>query len=357
MIDAALALVSEEARFDSVAAGCLAQRGAVAAREGDSAAVLKAAEAALARLDRVPSAFSALRANVLQMLASAHQMRGEIGLADRTFAQAMEQLEGIGRDRTADAATLLNDWALNRAFTNTLGALALQQRALENRQQPTSLGNYGRLLNRLTRYSEAIPVYERSRDTARRHQNIRVVGTASLGLARAYRSLGDLERAQRSLDEAEPALRAYFSAGHHHSLADLSREQGLLAADRGDAEAARRLLSEALAIHEKASEKHVTHIETLLERANLSLRTNDLDDAEKHAHAALSMAQGLQAGTTHSSWVGLSQLALGMCREARGDPEAARTLYREALTHMPATLGEAHPAVQEARTRLAASRS
>jgi hypothetical protein len=52
--------------------------------------------------------------------------------------------------------------------------------------------------------------------------------------------------------------------------------------------------------------------------------------------------------------VGLSQFALGRIREARGDLADARTRYGEALSHLPATLGESHPAVQEIRSWLAA---
>jgi serine/threonine-protein kinase len=352
MVDAGLALLSDEARFVNLAAGCLINRGFIATREGDPATALKAAQMAVERLHRVPTAYSASRANALQLLARAHQALGDIGAAERSFALAMDQLQRIGRDQTKGAATLLNNWALARAATDTLGALDLQRRSLDDGGRPVSLSNYGRLLNRLARYGEALPVYQSARDTARQHRSNWVVGAASLGLARAYRNLGDLERAQAALSEGGPALKAYFSAGHH-SLADLSHEEGLLAAARGDAESARRLLSEAVALQKQAPEKHVSHIETRLELARLELRSARAAAAEEHARAALEMAQRFQGDAPRSAWVGLSQLALGEIREAEGDSLAARQLFGDAVFHMAPTLGESHPATEEARSRLA----
>jgi serine/threonine-protein kinase len=350
LIETARGLISTEARFDNIAAECLLDRGFIATREGDTAVALESAQMALARLSGVPTAFAATRANALHLLARAHQTRGDTGAADRKFTEAMEQLERLGRDRTTVAATLLNNWALTRAATDTLGALALQRRCIEIFRQPAGLSNYGRLLNRLARYHEAIPIYQTARDTARKQKNVWVMGAASLGLARAYRSLGDLDRAQAALSEAGTALRAYFSGGHY-SLADVSREEGLLADARGDAEAARRLLSEALLVHAQAKEKHLTHIETLLELAKLELRSGRRVEAEKHASSGLALAEGFRSGVPHSAWVGLSQLELGKIREAGGDATAAEASFGEALVHLAPTLGASHPATREAQAK------
>jgi hypothetical protein len=103
-------------------------------------------------------------------------------------------------------------------------------------------------------------------------------------------------------------------------------------------------------------QKHASHLETLLELARLEMQMELLGAAEKHARAALELSQGLKADTALSSWVGLSQLALGAVREMQGDPAAAREAFGEALAHLPSTLGEKHPATQEARARLAGPR-
>ena len=56
----------------------------------------------------------------------------------------------------------------------------------------------------------------------------------------------------------------------------------------------------------------------------------------------------------YSAWVGLSQLVMAEVAQARGDDDRARHLYTDAAAHLAPTLGEAHPAVEEARAGLAA---
>ncbi len=296
----------------------------------------------------------------MHVLALGYDARGETANADRAYAQAMEQFERIGRDDTNDGATLLNNWAITRAATDTLGAFELQGRAiavLEAGESSATVpaafrANYGRLLNRLARHAEARSVYAGAREDARRHENVPTVGTTSLGLARACRSLGDLDCARAALRDAEPALRTSYPAGHYF-LADLSHERGMLAAAEGDRENARRLLSEALDMHEKAAEKHASHIETLLELSRLELQSGRIDEADKHARRALELAEGFRGGFPHSAWVGLSQAALGEVERTRGEDAEARRLFGEAVTHMGPTLGESHPAVLEAKSHLA----
>jgi serine/threonine-protein kinase len=362
LIDSALGPLSTEARFDNVAATCLLDRSYIASLDGDAAMTVKAAQMALDRLSRTTNAFAAMRGNAWHLLALGYSMRGETGKADQAFAQAMQQLEQVGRENTDSAAILLNNWTYNRMFTDTLGALGLQQRVLDalggessETLPATALANYGRLLNRLARYPEARSAYERARASAGKHQNVRAVGLTSLGLAQACLGLGDPECAEAALSIADGALRSSVTAGNPF-MADLAHQKGVLAAARGDAQAAHRLLTEALAIHEKVPQKHASHLETLLELARLEMQMELLGAAEKHARAALELSQGLKADTALSSWVGLSQLALGAVREMQGDPAAAREAFGEALAHLPSTLGEKHPATQEARARLAGPR-
>ncbi len=142
----------------------------------------------------------------------------------------------------------------------------------------------------------------------------------------------------------EPALRSSFPAGHYF-LADLFHERGMLAAAEGDIESARRLLCEALDLHEKFAEKHASHIETLLELSRLELRSGRIADAERHARGALVLAEGFRGGFPHSSRVRLSQVAVAEVDPARGNESEARRLFEEAVSHMRPTLGDSHPAV------------
>jgi tetratricopeptide (TPR) repeat protein len=114
LIDGALGQVSDEARFDDIAAACLVERGFIASTEGDPDATIEDAQRALERL-RIPGSFPAIRTNALHLLAMGYDMRGETANADRSFGQVMEQLERIGLEDTNAAATLLNNWALTHA--------------------------------------------------------------------------------------------------------------------------------------------------------------------------------------------------------------------------------------------------
>jgi tetratricopeptide (TPR) repeat protein len=361
LFDEALGLLSDDAIFDNIAANCLIDRSYIAGLEGDTAATLRDAQTALERLGRAPEGFAWTRANALHALALGYDMQGDTAKADDAYADGMQQLERLGRGDTSAAAILLNNWAVTRAANDALGALALQERSLAmlgagevGESAPAAvLAQYGRLLNRLTRYAEARDVFDRAAAIARAHENVRTVGTSGIGRACACRNLGDLDCAEAALREAEPALRSSLPA-EHFFLADLLHEQGLLSAARGDSASARRQLSDALALHEKASEKHGSHIDTLLELAELELAANRTSEAEQYARRALANAEALMGNLPHSNWVGLSQRVLGEVALTRSDRPAARALFAQALAHLSPTLGESHPATQQLKVHLAA---
>jgi hypothetical protein len=58
-----------------------------------------------------------------------------------------------------------------------------------------------------------------------------------------------------------------------------------------------------------------------------------------------------------SAWVGLSQAALAEVDLGRGNATEARRLLTESLDQMRPTLGDSHPAVVEAQSRLAGTRA
>jgi len=360
LIDSALAQATDESRFDDVVAGCLVDKGYIATTEGDAEAAVANARKAIERMRRDPAAFPGTRINATHLLALGYDMRGDTAGAEDAFTETWRQLHRFGRDDSNEAATLLNNWSLARSNTDILGAFELQGRAIAVMETgetaeavPAAFrANYGRLLNRLARYREARSVYERARAEARQHENVPTVGTASLGLARACRSLGDLACARDALREAEPALRSSFPPIHGF-IAELSAERGLLAAATGDADSARRLLTEAVDTYEKSTERYPSHIETLLGLARLELQTGHLEEADRRARRALELAERYRGRLPRSAWVGLSQAALAEIDLARGSEAEARRLFTDALGHMRPTLGDSHPAVLEAQSRLA----
>jgi serine/threonine-protein kinase len=361
LLDSGLALTSSEPRFDGVVTGCLIDKGTIAMDAGDADTVVAAGTAALERLRERPTAFPELRANALQLAAVGSRMRGEVADADRMFARALEQLKLIGREDSTDAAVLLHNWALNASLNHPLEALELNRQVIDIFQGgggpdsvpiPSRL-NYGVMLNRLGRYTEARAVHERVRELAKKQGNTQAFGGSSQQLAAACRGLGDLGCARAALRDAAEAIQGSYPKGHR-VFADLAREQALLSAAEGRTDDALRLLAEAIAIHRKVPQKHPSHVETLLELARLELRLGRTEDAQRDAEEALKVAEGFRGGTAHSASVGLSLLALGEIDQARGDATRSRQRLIDAVGHMEPTLGGACPAVLEARARLAA---
>jgi eukaryotic-like serine/threonine-protein kinase len=361
LIEDALALTSEEPRFDAVAAHCLLDRAGIAMDEDAAADVTDHAARAVARLHRRPTAFPDIRVQALQMQAVGLKMQGKIADADRMFARAHEQLQLAGLEDTLAASTLFHNWAGIASFTNPLHALELYRRVLSNRaaQGPdpslfATRYNYGVQLTRLARYPEARAMFEALREDARKLERENL-GRYSRGIASTCRHLGNLGCAREALSEADEAFRVSFPAGHS-VFAELSREKGLLAAAEGRTTDALRLITEAMAKRSHAREKQVVVVETLLDLARLEISVGRTMQARQHAQAALDYAEGLRGGTPRSAWVGLSQLTLGKVSQAEGDSETAQRLFADALTHMTPTLGETHPAVKEARAQLDAKR-
>jgi eukaryotic-like serine/threonine-protein kinase len=360
-IGEALAATSDEARFDAVVARCLVNQGSIAMDEGNAGRAAVAGERALQRLDRRPGAYPETRANVLQLLGVSRRMQGDIRGANRRFAEAFDQLQRIRRGETNDAGVVLANWGVAVAMTNQLEALAMNGRVMRIFQgdsgDPEAVPmtirlNYGVQLLRLARYAEARTLFESAGATARQQGNVQMAGRFSHMVARTCRGLGDIDCVRAGLRDADAALRPSLPP-KHHVVADLVRERALLAAAEGDDVAAQVLFAEAIATHEAVSEKRTSHIESLLELARWELRLGRGSEAEAHAGAALALAEALRGGMPQSSWVGLSQVLLGEVSLARGDAAEARRRFGEAVSQMTSTLGEDHPALRQARARLA----
>jgi len=281
-----------------------------------------------------------------------------VAASERAYALAAETLERTGIGDTNSGRLLYNDWVRVRVLTNPQDALALHARVI-HAPGSTALGDWvtardliaeGDLLNRVARYQEARAILERARAIAERSPLSRALAT--MALVTTCRSLGDLECAARTLHEVEApyASDPYLLARRGQFLLEQARQ----AAARGERDAAGRMLLEALAIEEKDPNQHIPRIETLHALARLELAGDRTAEAERHARAALGQAEGVRGEARYSAWVGLSQLVMAEVAQARGDDDRARHLYTDAAAHLAPTLGEAHPAVEEARAGLAA---
>jgi eukaryotic-like serine/threonine-protein kinase len=110
-------------------------------------------------------------------LALVYQMAGRLGDASRAFERTYRRYLELGRDRTASAGTLFNNWALMLGIAGRpLAAESLFRRAIEidradsshSALSPTLLVNYARTLGELDRRDEAARYAELAQAGARR---------------------------------------------------------------------------------------------------------------------------------------------------------------------------------------------
>ncbi|MET0555351.1 MAG: serine/threonine-protein kinase [Vicinamibacteria bacterium] len=359
LIDEGLAFTTQEASFDGVAATCWLGRGAIGVYRRSAALALESGERALGRLDRRPGASPWLRASALDTIASGLTLAGRRSEADATYARALEQFRLAGREDSANAATMLSNWAANTALTSPLAALDQNRRAVAPAADGSvghaplpSLLNYALQLSRVARTREARAVLERAAESARQGGNAAAAALVQVRLAHACVELADLACAREALGAAAEQVPAAYPPGHR-VRGELARGQALLAEAEGREEEADRHLREAYAIHGPSKEPNAARIETFLDLSRTDVRRGRLADAERHAREAMAAAESLRGDAVHSSWTGRSLLALGLARETQGAADEARALYARAADHMVPTLGDGHPAVRAARQKLA----
>jgi tetratricopeptide (TPR) repeat protein len=162
-----------------------------------------------------------------------------------------------------------------------------------------------------------------------------------------YRQIGDLNRAASMLVELETRVSRNLPAGHI-AFAALASEQALLAAERGDMDAAIAASDRSLAITEASGNRPAYLSRFLLERAQIELRMERLDEALAHAAEALALEQAAAGPGAVSSHIGRANLALGRGLLGQGKLAEARAALSSAIEHFTPTLGADHPDTRRA---------
>jgi eukaryotic-like serine/threonine-protein kinase len=357
LIREGLGQLPDDPQFALHRAFCLLRGSEVAREGGDVQAGVERARAAQRLLAGSHLASASMELTVSIEVAEAYRMAGRDRDAAAAFREAMERLSSLGREKTEQAGTLLNNWGLAvDRLGRPLEAEQLFRRAIaissadgtERSVSPMLLNNLARELRELGRLSEAADYAERAYTEARRAGDQIVVNQALFERARVYRERHDLARAANTISELEPRLRRMLGRGHV-AFASLELEQALLAQARGDLPAAKAGADRAVAIAE-ASTQHALYLtQILLRRSDLELQTHLLEEARADAARALGLSQTTAEPGTFSSWHGRACLALGRALRAQGKLDEASTALASALEHLEASLGADHPETREAR--------
>ena len=343
---------------------CLERGSEVAVRRGAGQDAIDRATEAERLLAQAPIRSDLTDLDAAIALAGAYVNAGRHREANAAFEKASARLDALGRDDTARAATVFNNWGVSlgvlgrpRDAQRVLErAVAISRRdARDESVSPMLLVNYARVLNDLGRTAEADGYARIGYDKGVRTGADVLVSQASLLRASIARAGGDLTLADRMLAGAETWLRKNLPPGHV-AFAALESQQSLVAQARGDLPAALRLANDAVAIAETAERKQGgDSLRTYLtRRADIELVLSRPDEAARDAGRAL-RAEDVLSTAPLTSVTGRAYLALGRALQAQHRSGEAAAAFRSAVTHLDSALGPDHADTREARRLLDAA--
>ncbi len=336
---------------------CLTCGSEVARWRGDVTAGVQRVEAARRLLAESRFTAPVLEMDIALQLSESYRMAGRLRDASRASSEAEARLTALGRDETATAGTLYNNWGLVvLALGQPLQAERLFRKAIAigdadgtgTGVRPMLLNNLARSLRDLRRLDDAAAYADRAYDRALRAGDQNVVGQSLMARSGIYRERGDLARAAAVLGELESKLPKMVPAGHV-AFASLAMEQALLAAARGHFEEALVFADRAVAIAEASKQRTEYLPRLLMRRSEIALLAGSPEMGLGDAEAALAMVVEKAEPGTFSSSVGRAHLARARALLAQGRGEDARTAFAAARVELEPTLGADHPDTREAR--------
>ena len=353
-----LSQLPKDPRYALDRALCLLKGSRVARELGATDEAIELVQEAQHSLAESPFRSEMLDLRAAMDLAESYSQAGQFSQANDAFEQAAAILAQLGRDDTATAGTLFNNWALS---LNIMGrpreAEPLYRRAIEisradasdDAVSPMLLINYARALRDLGRLDQAAAYAEIGYEKGLRAGHEVVVNQSLLLRASIYRDLGDLERAAAMLAEVEPRLAAALPPTHV-AFASLTSERAQNAQAAGDLPLALDLVEQAIDIAEasrKAGGPADITPRLHLRRAELLIALDRFAEAAADASSALEFFQ-TSAGDEQTSFAGQAWLMLARAQQRLGHETDAAAAFSAAATHLASALGPDHPLSREA---------
>jgi serine/threonine protein kinase len=323
---------------------CLGTSNLIARHMGDGPVARGDATRALSLLSQIRQPPPSMEPSLLAALAESEYYLGMSRESDRDFAAALSRYEAIGLGESFLAQAARNSWANSNFNVEPRVALQLLEASMQilQRNSPASpipgnfLANRGSALERIGRYSEALPAYEKCITSAEAAHDIPSIVACQIGAAAVYRF-------QRNLAEAE---RRYSLAAHAGEAAQLPAagmvmRRTLLERARLDLEkgSARSALDHAnLGIGDLSNNPSMAG--ALLIRAECSLQLGLLESAMADAQQSLSVAQKMAGNKPYSYQVAGASLMVGRVLLAQGDRAGARRAVTAAVEHFSHTVDE-----------------
>jgi eukaryotic-like serine/threonine-protein kinase len=338
------------------AAECLEYLAYLAQDAGNAADALKYGDLALERLHKVPHPPLSLDATFLGSVGYAQHLAGHNDAAEAFYASALLEFSLAGRDRSPDAVSVRNNWAIVSDGTgNPRRSLELYDQTLRiaSQNDPAArppaylLGNRAYALEALGRYVQARDGYQECEMRAVQANATQAQAFCLLGLVKVSRALGDSTATEHYLQQASALIQSSIPRDFPPHVALLTA-QGRIALDKGALGEARSDFDAAIA----ATQIGLRAPNALLGRAELNLRVGQLADAEADARRALGIAVQAQGGVPHSRIVGEAWLMIAKIFHAKNDSAAARDAAQTAFVELANTVDENHPLLLDARKLL-----
>ena len=344
--------LADPAMPDEPAAACLEFLAYIYQDGSDVPNALKYSKLALERLHRVRNPLPTREALFLGTIGYAYQLNGENDAAERYFSRSLEQFNRAGRQRSPEAVSVRNNWAVvSLQAGEPRKALELYDQTLQIVEQKNPgalppqylLANRARALEALGRYQQARAAYE-----ACLPKN--PGGAVSdlfcmLGIAGVEHARGNLAAADEYLAKTAGAINPNLPPGFPARVT-LHLIRAKVATDRKQFEAAHKELEPVFANAKQPS----LLLTASLVRGELDLAENRLPAALEDARSAVSLAKQLQGGVQRSNRVGQASLFLARVYERMGDHARAREAAETAFQHLAATVDDDHPALVAARS-------
>jgi tetratricopeptide (TPR) repeat protein len=327
----------------------------LASSNNDAEAALHHAKAALQSVRTHRGPVRKLEASLLASLGAAYSLHGQMAEADDQFAAANARQQEIGLGASAQAVTLLNNWAvINERAGDARRAQELAERALAlagaEGRSPFLLMNRARALECQGRIDEAEAGYCEAEKLAAERATVPALVAAHLGQASVELLRGNLDNARARLARADEAF-ATLPATHPQRIARLWIE-GRLALAAGDPTAAQAAFEQAI----EAAPQQASAVTPRLGLAEVALARSEWTAALDLASAARTQAAHLQGGKPQSFRTAIAAVMCARALEAAGQIDKARREAGDALEQLAATVDVAHPDVATA-TRLARAES
>ena len=337
---------------------CLGNLARLAVVRYDGAAAESAARRALEEWRASPKHSALKRLELLSYLAEAQVLNGMPGSADRGYAYIMQELERLGRARSALGDDVRNDRRSAARYSGDLKlALAQTDEAIEKFHEdapdrpPPVLWLYHRslALADLGRYAEALQGFEQLAPVAASQDRL-TQQRAEFDEAAVLAKLDRPEDAERHY-RAAVALAGQGAPGQV-PMVDIAAllTRAKLDLQAGRFAAARQSLTSVL---QAASVGAVSLANARRLRALAELGAGNLEDALDDARTAVALREKQRGDRPFSAWVGEAELVLGQVWQAKGNTSQAHSAYRDAVTELTNTVDATHPELQQAQALLA----